>query len=124
MIDWLKKLAIQAVIVAVLGGIIAYIMGMILPIVSGINIVGGMIAGIVAIVLYAYIAGFSDVDTAEFGYLVPLLAFVSIIGTFVVGIMPGATGYILTLSSSLTWVNTLWTLIYAGAALAITDKIM
>lgn len=122
--DQLMKLLTMAVLVAVIGGVAAYGLGLVMPMITSIELVGSLLAGIIAIVLYLYIIGFSDIEVKEFGYLVPLLALVSIIGTFVVSILPSASGFILTLNEPLTWMNVLWTLIYAGIAMAIVDKFM
>lgn len=122
--DSLQKLLISAVIIAVVGGLAAFGLGMLLPVVQGINIVGAMLGGIIGIVLFLYISKYSEIETTDIGMLVPILALASIIGTFVVGLVPMATGYILTLQEPLTWMSILWTMVYAGIALAVADKIM
>ena len=121
-VDVLKKLLILAVLVTVIGGLAGYGLGLILPAVQGINLVGGLIAGIIAIVLYLYISTVSDIEKTDIGYLVPLLAAAGIIGTFIISVIPQATGYVLTLDANLTWMSVLWTMIYAGIALVIADK--
>lgn len=123
-IDTLKKLLVLAIFVTIIGGIAAFVLGSLLPAISGINMFGGLLAGLLAIVLYLYISTMSEIETTDIGYLVPLLAAAGIIGTFVISIIPQAAGYMLTLDQGLTWMSVLWTMVYAGIALVVYDKVM
>lgn len=124
MIDDIKDLAIKATMVAVLGGIISYLLGMVLGPISAINIVGPLIGGVLAIVLLFYIAIKTNLDKMSIFNIVVLLLFVSVIGTLIVSIAPIATGYILTLTQTLTWANIAWSFVYVGLAMMIYDKFM
>lgn len=119
-----KELGMMAIITAVLGGIIAYLLGLLMgPIVGMDALFGPLIGGIIAAVLLLYVFAKTDLDVKSFGYIVLLLLLVSIVGTFIVGLLPAAAPYILTLSGTLTWGGVAWSLVYVGLAMAIYDMI-
>lgn len=124
--DKLKEIGIQALIAAGLGGVLAYLLSFVLgPILALDTLFGPLIGGIIAIVVLVYVATKTELDTTSFWNVIVLLLAVAVVGTFVVGIIPAAAPYILTLADPFTSLLALgWTLIYVGAALAIYDKLV
>lgn len=124
MLDNLKDLGIMAILVAVIGGLVAYALGFVLNPINGIDpIFGPLIGGIILVILMLYIAMKTNVDKMTFFGVVILLLMVSIVGTFVVGIFPLSAPYILTLTGTLNWTAISWSLVYVGIAMAVYDKV-
>lgn len=123
MLEKFKELGILAVIVAVLGGIIAYLLGMLTsPIVGFDAMFGPLIGGIIAIIILLYVAKETALDAMTFFNIIVLLLFVSVVGTFIVAALPMAAPFILTLTASMTISMWAWSLVYVGLALIIYDK--
>ena len=125
MLDKFKELGILAVIVAVVGGIIAYILGMLTaPIIGFDAMFGPLLGGIIAIVILLYVAKETNLDVMTFFNVILLLIFVSIVGTFIVAALPVAAPFILTLTADMTISMWAWSLAYVGLAIIIKEKVM
>jgi hypothetical protein len=125
MIDNLKNLGVQAGIVAIVGGIIAYLLAMLTAPIMGFDAMfGPLIGGIIAITILLYVAKETALDAMTFFNIIVLLLFVSIIGTFIVAAVPTVAPFILTLAGSMSISTWAWSLVYVGIALLTYDKIM
>lgn len=117
MIDKLKELSILSLFVAVVGGVLASVLAMVLGTVTGMTGFPTIIGGIVAVVLLMVVAAKTGVDKMGFFALAMLLVMVSVVGTIIVTVLPAASDWILTASAPLTWNSLAWSLVYVGVGM-------
>jgi len=123
MLDEIKALGIEALLVAVIGGIAAYLLGMFIGPVQGMQF-GGIIAAVIALLLLLYLKTATDVEMFDIWSLVILLLMVSIVGGFVVGVFPAATPFIFTFNQAFTVQGLAWAFVYIGIAKLVSKSLI
>lgn len=117
----IKKLLVMALFVAVIGGVVSFLLGMFMtPLAS---IWGGIIASIIALVLLIVMVAKTEIETYDVVELVALLLTVTIIGGAVVMIVPAAAAFILVPSAAFTPMGLAWSLVYIGAAMMVRKMV-
>ena len=118
-----KKLFLWAALTAVIGGIIAFILGMVLGPINAIPARGAIIAGVIAVVLLIYLAKSSDFDSVTIFQLIVILVLIGVIGTIITTIFPPAAPYILTVAGNFTALGLGFTFIYIMLADIVINKL-
>jgi uncharacterized membrane protein required for colicin V production len=117
-VDELKAVLFQALLVAVIGGVVAYVLGMVIGPINAMTY--GAILGVgLLLVLLVLMAKYTDVEKLDLFSFVILLVAVTFIGSVVVTALPAAAPFILSLSGALTIPTLAWTLVYIGLAMLI-----
>lgn len=123
MMDQIVSLGKQGFLVAVIGGIAAYILAMVIGPIQGMAF-GGIIALLIAAVIALFLAGSTEVEKLDIFSLVVLLAFVGVVGGLLVGIVPAASPFIFTASSAFTVQGLIWAFVYIGIAMLVEKQFL
>jgi len=117
----LKDFFIWAVLVAVIAGVLSYILGFIFGPIQTM-MYGQIIAGFLVFFFLIYLAGFTDVDHLSIFQLLLVLILVGTIGSLIVTIFPPAAAFILVVGAGFTWLGLGFTLIYIMLADILIEK--
>ena len=123
MMDKFKDLFILAILVAVIGGIAAFILGAVLGMATSAIGYETIIGAIVALVLLMYVAEKTDFDKYNIFQVIVLLLVVALIGNVVLLVSPAAASWLLTTSGPLTVTGFAWIFVYIGIAFIVKDAI-
>jgi len=106
----LMGLGVIALLAAIFGGVIAYILGMAL---SGIAVmtVGPIILALLGIGIALFLASKSKIDNWSFFRLVMLFGMIGVVGSVITMIVPATAFFILSVEQ-FTWVGLIWTFVY------------
>lgn len=123
MIDEISSLIKQGALVAVIGGILAYLLSFIIGPIQGMAF-GGTIVAFIALLIVLYMKAKTGVEGLDIFSLAVLLLVVGIVGSLIVGILPAAAPFIFTLDGALTVQGLVWTFVYIGAAMYIEKEFL
>lgn len=123
MLDKLKDLFVLAILVAIIGGVSAFILGAALGMVTSAVGFETIIGAIVTLVLLMYIAEKTDFDKYNIFQVVVLLLVVALIGNIVLLASPVAASWLLTTTGPLTVTGFAWVFVYIGIAFIAKDAI-
>ena len=123
MMDKLKDLFVLAILVAVIGGVAAFILGAVLGMVTSAIGFETIIAAIAALILLMYVAEKTDFDKYNIFSVIVLLLVVALIGNIVLMVSPAAASWLLTTTGPLTVTGLAWTFVYIGIAFITKDAI-
>ena len=121
MLDTLKDLFILAILVAIIGGISAFILSAALGIVTSAIGFETIIGAIVALILLVIVAEKTDFDKYNIFQVIVLLLVVALIGNLVLLVSPAAASWLLTTSGPLTITGLAWVFVYIGLAFLVMD---
>jgi hypothetical protein len=116
MIEQISSLLKQGLLVAVLGGVFAYILSFIIGPIQGMAF-GGTIVAFIALLLVLYMKAKTGIEALDLFSFAVLLLVVGIVGSLIVGILPAAAPFIFTLDGALTIQALVWTFVYIGVAM-------
>lgn len=123
MFDKIVSLLKQGLLVAIIGGLAAYILSLVIGPIQGM-VWGGSLALFVALILALYLAGATDVETLDIFSFAILLGFVGLVGGLIVGIVPAAAPFIFTMDSAFTVQGLLWAFVYIGIAMVVEKSLL
>ena len=123
MLDKLKDLFVLAILVAIIGGVSAFILGAALGMVTSAVGFETIIGAIVALVLLMYVAEKTDFDKYNIFQVIVLLLVVALVGNVVLMVSPVAASWLLTTTGPLTVTGFAWIFVYIGIAFIVKDAI-
>ena len=123
MLDKLKDLFVLAILVAIIGGIAAFVLGAVLGMVTSAVGFETIIGAIVALLLLMYVAEKTDFDKYNIFSVIVLLLVVALIGDIVLQFSPVAASWLLTTAGPLTVTGFAWVFVYIGIAFITKDAI-
>lgn len=117
-------LAVSGLFVAVIGGIVAYLLSLMLGVAGAAVGMPAIIGGFVAVALLYTMIVKTNIETNNIFEFFLLLGVAGLVGSIITLLLPMTSGYILAFSGPLTYTGFIWTVVYVAAAMTAKEMVL